>query len=200
MDAAETGVDVPPSLKDFDEEIQRYKAMEKSMRALKSSKDIGWVRVDAQPLKKSLESLVSKWSYLYIKYLQDKVVNEMEELYQFMRNANKVLELKVGIEREAGEEDEEEEAETLEGEDLAAKRKEEEEQVLSSSVCLSLHRPGQACCVWCPCVTMSANAGFARVLLMTPVFYRPARTCTQSWEPCVTFVCGTSAPSTCFSL
>jgi hypothetical protein len=44
--------------------------MEKSMRALKTSKDIGWVRVDAQPLKKSLESLVSKWSYLYIKYLQ----------------------------------------------------------------------------------------------------------------------------------
>lgn len=40
------------------------------MRALKTSKDIGWVRVDAQPLKKSLESLVSKWSYLYIKYLQ----------------------------------------------------------------------------------------------------------------------------------
>lgn len=67
---AETGVDVPPALKDFDEEIQRYKAMEKSMRALKTSKDIGWVRVDALPLKKSLESLVSKWSYLYIKYLQ----------------------------------------------------------------------------------------------------------------------------------
>jgi hypothetical protein len=44
--------------------------MEKSMRALKTTKDIGWIRVDSQPLKKSLESLVSKWSYLYIKYLQ----------------------------------------------------------------------------------------------------------------------------------
>lgn len=70
VSVAETGADIPPSLKDFDEEIQRYKAMEKSMRVLKTRQDIGWVRVDAQPLKKSLESLVSKWSYLYIKYLQ----------------------------------------------------------------------------------------------------------------------------------
>lgn len=61
---------MPPNLKQFDEEIQRYKAMEKAMKGLRTTRDIGWTRVDAKPLKKSLESLVAKWSYLYVTYLQ----------------------------------------------------------------------------------------------------------------------------------
>jgi hypothetical protein len=61
--------------------------------------------------------------------LQDKVVNEMEELYQFTRTANQVLDLRVGDEREAGEVEETAEDEVLQGEELAAKRKEQEEQV-----------------------------------------------------------------------
>lgn len=56
-------------------------------------------------------------------------MNEMEELYQFTRTANQVLDLRVGDEREAGEADNDDEAEVLEGEELAAKRKEEEETV-----------------------------------------------------------------------
>lgn len=64
---------MPPTLKQFDEEIQRYKAMEKAMKGLRTTRDIGWTRVDAKPLKKSLESLVAKWSYLYVKFLQVRV-------------------------------------------------------------------------------------------------------------------------------
>ena len=67
---SESGGVVPPNLKQFDEEIQRYKAMEKAMKGLRTTRNIGWTRVDAKPLKKSLESLVAKWSYLYVKYLQ----------------------------------------------------------------------------------------------------------------------------------
>lgn len=93
---------MPPVLKQFDEEVQRYKSMEKAMKSLPVSKCIGWTRIDAKPLKKSLEILVSKWSYLYIKYLQDKVVNEMEDLYSFLKSASKVLDLKVGDEKPAG--------------------------------------------------------------------------------------------------
>ena len=65
--------------------------------------------------------------------LQDKVVNEMEELYQFTHTANQVLDLRVGDEREAGEAEEDDDAEVLEGEELAAKRKEQEEQVHACS-------------------------------------------------------------------
>jgi hypothetical protein len=95
---AESGKDTPPSLKEFEDEIQRYKSMEKAMKSLPASKCIGWIKVDAKPLKKSLQSLVSKWSYIFIRYLQDKVINEMDELYQFMTRANQTLDLKVGCE------------------------------------------------------------------------------------------------------
>jgi hypothetical protein len=102
--------------------------MEKSMKVLPATKDIGWVRVDAKPLKKSLEGLVSKWSYLYIKYLQDKVINEMEELYEFMGRANQTLDLNVGAEsiEEVGEEEEEE---LPEGVTPQQRKREREEEV-----------------------------------------------------------------------
>lgn len=67
------------------------------MKGLAASADIGWVRVDAKPLKKALETMVSKWSWTWIKYLQDKVVNEMDDLYAFMGNANHVLDLSVRV-------------------------------------------------------------------------------------------------------
>jgi hypothetical protein len=44
------------------------------MKALPVTKSVGWTRVDAKPLKKALEVLVSKWSYLYIKYLQARAI------------------------------------------------------------------------------------------------------------------------------
>lgn len=76
---------------------------------------------------------VSEASERFGMCLQDKVVNEMEELYQFTHTANQVLDLRVGDEREAGEAEEDDDAEVLEGEELAAKRKEQEEQVHACS-------------------------------------------------------------------
>eukprot|EP00892_Ulva_mutabilis_P012050 jgi/Ulvmu1/9217/UM005_0317.1 len=122
----ETGAVVPPNLKQFDEEIQRYKAMEKAMKGLRTTRSIGWTRVDAKPLKKSLESLVAKWSYLYVKYLQEKVVNEMEELYEFMRGANTVLEQRVGDEGVDPDAKEDEPEELPEDVDPAERRREKE--------------------------------------------------------------------------
>jgi hypothetical protein len=131
--AAESNTDLPPTLKQFDEEIQRYKNMEKAMKLLPAYKNEGWIRIDAKPLKKSLEGLVSKWSYLYIKYLQDKVVNEMESLYAFMDNANSVLNLQVGKENIGDEEaaGAQETEELPEGIDPAERRKAEEVVVCS---------------------------------------------------------------------
>jgi hypothetical protein len=141
--AAES-TDIPPTLKQFDEEIQKYKTMEKAMKLLPASKNEGWIKIDAKPLKKALEGLVSKWSYLYIKYLQDKVVNEMDSLYSFMDNANSVLNLQVGKEN-LGEDEAAgapETEEVPEGVDLAERRKAEEEVVCSKSL-------GYSCLVGC---------------------------------------------------
>lgn len=87
----------PPSLKQFDDEIQRYKAMEKAMKALPATKCIGWIKVDAKPLKKALQGLVAKWTYTFIRFLQEKVANEVRDLEEFTTRANNVLDLKVGF-------------------------------------------------------------------------------------------------------
>jgi hypothetical protein len=109
--------------------------MEKAMKSLPISKCVGWTKIDAKPLKKSLEILVSKWSYMYIKYLQDKVVNEMDDLYSFMGTANKVLDLKVGDETTADGEGEEDKETVVKPEDVdpVEVRKEKEQEVCLSS-------------------------------------------------------------------
>jgi hypothetical protein len=78
--------------------------------------------------------------------LQDKVVNEMEELYQFMRTANQVLDLRVGDERETEESQEDDKDEGLDGDELIAKRKEQEEQVLLLRLCTRLLLSIVFCC------------------------------------------------------
>lgn len=40
--------------------------------------------------------------YLYTHYLQEKVVNSISELYNFMAKANTTLELKVGLQQQEG--------------------------------------------------------------------------------------------------
>lgn len=55
----------------------------------------GHKQVDAKPLKQALATWASKWVYLFTHYLQEKVVNSVEELYVFMNNTNEVLDKKV---------------------------------------------------------------------------------------------------------
>ncbi len=43
------------------------------LQALPSSAPLGWVKVDAKPIKQALITWASKWIYLYTHYLQTKV-------------------------------------------------------------------------------------------------------------------------------
>ena len=53
---------------------------------------IGWIKIDAKPIKQALSTWVTKWVFLYTQYLQQKVINSMDELYEFMKKGEKVLE------------------------------------------------------------------------------------------------------------
>jgi hypothetical protein len=117
--------------------------MEKAMKNLPASKCIGWIKVDAKPLKKSLQSLVSRWSYAFIKYLQDKVTNEMDELDQFMAQANIVLDLKVGY--DSLEEEQAANDAIPEGVDVATIKREREGQVRRLPLCVRQQELNTAC-------------------------------------------------------
>lgn len=83
---------------------------------------VGWVKINAKPLRTALSTWASKWVYLFTHYLQEKVrgciavdnavvkgcsnfrppaplqvVNNISELYTFMEKSNGILELKVGL-------------------------------------------------------------------------------------------------------
>ena len=80
-----------PPLEAFDEEIARYKSMQAEIQELPTTKVIGWIKVDAKPIKQALATWVTKWVFLFTQYLNNKVTNSMDELYAFRALGDKVL-------------------------------------------------------------------------------------------------------------
>ena len=76
----------------FDVQISKYKALQEEIQAMPSGLSIGWIKINAQPLKHALLTWVNKWVNLYTNYLSNKVVSTMEDLYAFMNASSKVLE------------------------------------------------------------------------------------------------------------
>lgn len=89
------GAPADPPLERFEEEIGRYRAMQDEVQALPSSAPVGWIKLDARPIKQALMTWASKWIYLYTHHLQSKVVGSLEEAYAFMQHANDTLDVSV---------------------------------------------------------------------------------------------------------
>eukprot|EP00899_Mesostigma_viride_P009330 jgi/Mesvir1/18399/Mv14277-RA.1 len=87
---AEPGQEAP-SLERFDAEISRYKAVQEEIHQLPATITIGWLRIDAKPIKQTLSTWATKWVFLYTHYLTNKVVNSVDELYDFMDRSNGTL-------------------------------------------------------------------------------------------------------------
>eukprot|EP00227_Mantoniella_beaufortii_P011774 CAMPEP_0197579874 /NCGR_PEP_ID=MMETSP1326-20131121/3768_1 /TAXON_ID=1155430 /ORGANISM="Genus nov. species nov., Strain RCC2288" /LENGTH=4505 /DNA_ID=CAMNT_0043143449 /DNA_START=243 /DNA_END=13760 /DNA_ORIENTATION=+ len=81
-----------PELALFDKEIARYKAVQEEIQALSTTSVIGWIKIDAKPIKQALSTWVTKWVFLYTQYLGTKVNHSMEELYEFMNKGSLCLE------------------------------------------------------------------------------------------------------------
>jgi len=89
-------VDSDPPLAAFDAQIVKFKALEAEIREMSSTKVFGPFRIDAKPIKSSLGSWVSKWTYQYQQYLLDKVTNNVASLDEFVRNTDTQLDTEVG--------------------------------------------------------------------------------------------------------
>ncbi len=92
--------DGDPPLEAFDAEIARYKAAQSEVASLNTGVVMGWLRIDARPIKQALSTWVTKWVFLYTQYLFNKVVTSMQDMYDFIGKATKSLEKDPGAEQE----------------------------------------------------------------------------------------------------
>ena len=88
-------LDKDPPLSLFDAQIVKYKALEVEIRDLPQIKVIGWVKIDAKPIKSALSSWVSKWTYQYQSYLLEKVTSKVTDLVQFVSFTDSALDTEV---------------------------------------------------------------------------------------------------------
>lgn len=49
------------------------------IQALQDNQDVGWLRVDLQPIKQMLTTNASKWMWTFTKYLSDQVSSEYSQ-------------------------------------------------------------------------------------------------------------------------
>ena len=77
----EDGEDPPLEL--FDAEIAKYKKVQEEIAQLQATCVVGWIKIDAKPIKQALATWVTKWVFLFTQYLSNKLTDSMRELYAF---------------------------------------------------------------------------------------------------------------------
>ena len=79
-------------LEKFEAEIRKFEGIHKTIMAIDPDVILqGWFRIDAKPLKQSLNVVVRKWSYTLTKHLSDDVVSSLYELNRFVKMNKKGL-------------------------------------------------------------------------------------------------------------
>jgi dynein heavy chain len=68
----------------FDEDISNYQAVLTEINKLRSLVDIGWVRVNTQPIKQALSMWVSQWQHTYTNHLVNHVRDSLQQLMDFV--------------------------------------------------------------------------------------------------------------------
>ena len=81
-----------PPLEMFDAEIAKYKKVQEEIAQLHATCVVGWIKIDAKPIKQALATWVTKWVFLFTQYLNNKLTDSMKELYAFRAAGEKTLE------------------------------------------------------------------------------------------------------------
>ncbi|EGD79180.1 outer dynein arm heavy chain beta [Salpingoeca rosetta] len=101
--AAEEGGQVeenPPTLEQFQENIDKYNAVAEEVKALDDSSVFdGWLVIDSRSFKYELYNIIKKWSFLFLNHLQTHVTSSLNDLQTFIESA------KVGLTKEVPEGD-----------------------------------------------------------------------------------------------
>eukprot|EP00755_Sulcionema_specki_P010433 Sspe_Gene.46473::Locus_23213_Transcript_1_1_Confidence_1.000_Length_5937::g.46473::m.46473/K10408/DNAH; dynein heavy chain, axonemal len=82
-------------LQDFHQAIALYEKHHDRILQLPEGTVINWLRIDAKPLKLALLDLCDKWRLMYVNFLTNRVRTELKSMYDFVREADKGLDLVV---------------------------------------------------------------------------------------------------------
>jgi dynein heavy chain, axonemal len=82
-------------LKKFDAALVKYEGIRDSIQKLKSPMDVGWLRINTQPIKSQLMTWTSRWIDMFLNCLKVTLVEKLTVLDTFMSQVNKGLDLEV---------------------------------------------------------------------------------------------------------
>ncbi|KAI9209879.1 dynein heavy chain and region D6 of dynein motor-domain-containing protein, partial [Polychytrium aggregatum] len=86
----------PIQLERFEAEIRKFEGIHKTIMAIDPEIIFqSWFKVDARPMKQSLNVVVKKWSYTLTKHLSDDCVSTLNELNKFIKFNKKGLQGKI---------------------------------------------------------------------------------------------------------
>eukprot|EP01042_Synura_sphagnicola_P001438 gene1438-1642_t len=78
-------------LKKYDEAISKYEGVRESLQQLQSPMDVGWLRINTQPIKSQLMTWTSKWIEMFMSSLKTTLVAKLSTLDGFMAQVTKGL-------------------------------------------------------------------------------------------------------------
>lgn len=85
------------NLAKFDEKIHLYLGIQSEVASLRHTQDVGFVRVNAQPMKQAISTWITKWIYIFAQSLQDYVSSSLERMYSFISYTQKGLETPLSV-------------------------------------------------------------------------------------------------------
>jgi hypothetical protein len=72
-----------PDLDAFDEKITFLTDIKNEIHAMKTTVDIGWLRVNATPFIKELQNTITLWINTYISFLMDNTIQQLKNIEEF---------------------------------------------------------------------------------------------------------------------
>ena len=69
-----------PNLELFDEKITHLTKVKHQISDMKTTVDIGWLRVNSSPLIRELQKTISEWIEAYTSFLLNNTVNEINNI------------------------------------------------------------------------------------------------------------------------
>ncbi|XP_025715360.1 dynein axonemal heavy chain 17 isoform X2 [Callorhinus ursinus] len=84
--AEETLSKTPPSLTQFQQQIDSYEKLYEEVSKCENTKVFnGWLQCDCRPFKQALLNIIKRWSLMFKRHLGDHVINSLADLEGFMK-------------------------------------------------------------------------------------------------------------------
>ena len=81
----------------FDERVCHFRDVQTDMEQLRGSNDVGFVRINSQPIKQALATCITKWVFMHTQYLADNVRQSLRWLHDFMDGVSSGLTDEVSV-------------------------------------------------------------------------------------------------------